>query len=68
MWTKSELIKIKTLWDTGTVEEICLQTGVRKPQLMYIVHQMRKAGMKLAKKHCVGRLQNLIREVMAETK
>lgn len=68
MWTKEQLKSVAELWSTTTTKELCEKFNIEYMQLNYIVHEMRKAGMDLPKKHKIGNLQGLIREVMAELK
>lgn len=68
MWTKQEIKKILSLWDSSTPEELAESFNVKKTQLMYIILKMRQAGIKLAKKHKNGYLSNLIQEVLQENK
>lgn len=68
MWKKDEIKKILELWNTMNVVELAKEFNVNKQQLGYIVIQMRKAGFTLPKKHMNGKLQSLLKEVLAETK
>lgn len=66
MWTKEEIKLVNSLWATTTTHELCKKLGVDNQQLNYMVAEMRKAGLVLAKKHKKGNLQALIKEVMSE--
>lgn len=68
MWTKEEMKYIVKVWDEATLDDICDKFEVSKSQIMYIVTQLRKNGIKLAKKHVTGRLQALIDEVKRDLK
>jgi hypothetical protein len=68
MWTKNEVKKVQSMWNTSTKEEICEELNLESHQIMYIVNAMRKAGFDLPKKHKKGQLQNLLREILAEQK
>lgn len=63
-WTKEEIKKVATLWDTQTPEEVADVLRVDVRQLKYIVVNIRKAGYVLAKKRRSGILHNLIREAL----
>lgn len=68
MWTKDELKKVLKMWDSKTTEEIAEELGVKKVQVQGIANKFRKLGVKLAKKHRVGYMNNLMKEVIKEMK
>lgn len=62
MWTLEEIRLIKSVWDNKSVNDIAEQIGVLPQQIQYIATQMRKEGIKLPRKHVVGRTRGLIQE------
>jgi hypothetical protein len=62
MWTKEEIKRIYTLWDSKTINEIMKEMDLRRDQLNYMVCHMRKAGFVMHGKHKKGYVQNLIKE------
>lgn len=54
------------LWETESTDDIAKAIKLEKVQVSYLVSQMRKAGVKLPKKHRAGYLHNLIKEVMGK--
>ncbi len=65
-WTKEDIKKVATLWDTNTTAEIKEQLGISTNQLTYIVGEMRKNGFTLPKKHKNGYIRALIEECRKE--
>lgn len=54
------------MWETKTIEELCVELGRRREQILYMANQMRKAGLALPRKSKKGLLRGLILEVMSE--
>ena len=65
-FTKDEIKKVYRLWEGESTLKIAEELGLKEQQITYIATQMRKSGMKLAKKHKIGYLRNLIEEVKKE--
>lgn len=68
MWTKQELKKVLEMWETKTTESIAAEFKVSKATIQQMATKFRKLGAKLAKKHRVGYLDNLMKEVIKESK
>jgi biotin operon repressor len=68
MWTKADIKKVATLWETSTITEIATAIGINRPQLMYMLRQMRNAGFDIPKKHKTGYIQILLEECKREMK
>jgi len=63
-WTKEEIKKLVKVWDTHTIDEVAQELKLDRQQVQYMVNEIRKAGVPLAKKHRKGYLQNLIKEAL----
>lgn len=66
MWTKENVKKLFSLWDTHTMAQISSEMGLEQKQVNYMAHNLRQKGFPLAKKHVVGQLQALLDEVAGE--
>lgn len=65
-FTKDEIKKVYRLWEGKSTLAIAEELGLKEQQITYIATQMRKSGLKMAKKHKIGYLRNLIEEVKLE--
>ena len=50
------------------MQDICKQMGMKPMQVSYLASSMRKEGIKLPKKHTIGKLRSLIQEVKKDLK
>lgn len=65
-WTKDELKSVVKLWETLTTEQIADRLNLSRIQVGYAADVLRKAGVKLPKKHVVGKTLALAKEIAAE--
>lgn len=68
MWTKNEVKKLYTIWDTTSMEDVCEELGIDAGQVRYMVAQMRKQGFPLQKKRKIGQTMTMLKELKAELK
>ncbi len=66
MWTKDNIKQVINLWDTHTSSQLCEKLGCRAFQLQHIAKNLRRNGVVLPKKHTRGKIDSLIKEVIAE--
>lgn len=66
MWTKDEIRKVVEFWSTKSTSELCEMLNAKEFQLLYVAAKLRKAGVKIPKKHQTGYLDKLVKEVAAE--
>jgi len=67
MWTKDDLKLVLKLWESKTTDEIAAELGVVPQMIHYVAKQIRLVDPKaLPKKHRIGELQALIRDVFAK--
>lgn len=66
MWTKEEIRKVATLWESSTISELEDELGLVKNRIMYIVKKMRDAGFDLPRKKKHGYIDSLLKEVKLE--
>lgn len=68
MWTKSELKELVKIWEGRTAQEVADSLGVEKDAMQQVVFRLRRAGVKITRKHRTGYLDLLIKEVAKELK
>lgn len=65
-FTKENIREVMDLWESKTTDQIAEKLGVNRNSITYIANIIRKEGVRLPKKHRVGYIRGLIKEVIAE--
>jgi len=68
LWTKNDIKKVLTLWDSHTIAEMCEILDRKKGQIMYMATEIRKSGHPLTKKMSRHTLRGLIKVAIKEYK
>lgn len=63
-WTKEEIKKLTTLWDTHSLDELSKAFKLDKKQVQYMANTIRAAGYKLQPKRRNAYLRTLITEAL----
>lgn len=66
MWTKENVKKLLEIWESKTIVEVAVETGLSYKQVNYMAQALRNKGFKLSKKRIAGKLQSLLDEVAGE--
>ncbi len=67
-WTKTDLKKFLSLWESKTGNQLAKEFGVSRNYINAIATKFRKNGFALPKKRAAGVLDGLIKEVISEIK
>lgn len=66
MWTKEMMKSVVENWGSKSKAEIADDLGIDEKQVAYIAFQLRKSGVKIARKRQLGVNKSLILEFLAE--
>jgi len=66
MWTKEMMRVVVENWATKSKAEIAASLGIEEKAVAYIAFQLRKSGVKIARKRQVGINRALIEEFLDE--
>lgn len=66
MWTKGMMRSVAENWATKSKREIAEELGIEEKQVAYIAFQLRKNGVKIARKRQNGISKSLIAEFLQE--
>lgn len=65
-WTKDNLRKLLSLWETKTPDEIAIKLGTDRKKINYMAYELRKAGFNIPTKRTNGQLKKMILELKDE--
>lgn len=65
-FTKQHIASVIDLWEKKDLQEIADELNIRRDQVQYLAHQIRRAGFNLPKKRMKSKQLSLIREVLLE--
>ena len=66
MWTKDEVKKMIDLWESKTVEELCVELNRVPSSVITMAKQIREAGYHLSKKRKVSVKRLMVEETLKE--
>jgi len=67
-WTVDEMEKVVRLWDSKSYDDLCKELGRKRESIQYMVHQMRKSGIRMSKKGRKGTFQEHVKELKERLK
>lgn len=67
-FTKDQIREVMNLWETKSTDEIAEKLGLNKGAISYLANVIRKEGYRLPKKHKIGILRALVKDVIQETR